>query len=72
MILYEMCKNCSLNVNVQAKKFSFSFPSPHPPQPPTGGREKGKEKLDFSNRTLTLNKQYLHSSHQIYVKKYYF
>ena len=62
-----MCKNCSLNVNVQAKKFSFSFPSP----PPTGRGEKGKEKLDCIAKTLTLNKQYLHSSHQIYVEEYY-
>jgi hypothetical protein len=61
-----LCKNYSLNVNFQAKKISFSFPSP-----PTGGREKGKEKLDFTARTLTLNKQYLHSSHQIYNEKYY-
>ena len=70
-----MCKNYSLYVNVQAKKSSFSFPFPHlppPPPPPTGGREKGKETLDFAARTLTLNKQYLHSSHQIYVEKYYF
>ena len=37
----------------------------------TGGREKGKEKLDFAPRTLTLNKQYLQSSHQIYNEKYY-
>ena len=36
--------------------------------PPTGGREKGKEKLDFAARTLSLNKQYLHSLHQICVK----
>ena len=48
----------------------FPFPPTSPP-PPTGGREKGKENLDFSARTLTLNKQYLHSSHQIYVEKYY-
>ena len=41
-------------------------------RPPTGGREKGHEKLDFAARTLTLNKQYLHSSHQIYVEKYYY
>ena len=66
-----MCKNYSLNVNVQAKKFSFSFPSPPHHHPQGGGREKGKEKLDFAARTLTLNKQYLHSSHQIYVEKYY-
>ena len=67
-----MCKNYSFKVNVQAKKSSFSFPSPPPlPTPPTGGREKGKEKLDFAARTLSLNKQYLHSSHQIYVEKYY-
>ena len=66
-----MCKNYSLNVNVEAKKSIFSFPSP-PPPPTTGGREKGKEKLDFAASTLTLNKQYLHSSHKIYVEKYYF
>ena len=36
-----------------------------------GGGEKGKEKLDFAARTLSLNKQYLHSSHQICVEKYY-
>ena len=64
-----MCKNYSFKVNVLAAKFSFSFPPP--PPPPTGGREKGKEKLDFATRTLTLSKQYLHSSHQIYVEKYY-
>ena len=46
------------------------FPFP-PVPPPTGGREKGKEKLDFAARTLTLYKQYLHSSHQIYNEKYY-
>ena len=67
-----MCKNYSFKVNVQAKKSSFSFPSPPPRPPPTEGREKGKEKLDFAARTLSLNKQYSHSSHQIYVKKYYF
>ena len=65
-ILYKLCKNYSLNVNFQAKKLSFP-----PPSPPTGGREKGKEKLDFTARTLTLNKQYLHSLHQIYNEKYY-
>ena len=66
-----MCNNYSFKVNVQPKKSSFSFPSP-PPPPPTGGREKEKEKLDFAARTLSLNKQYLHSSHQIYVEKYYY
>ena len=72
-ILYEMCKNYSFKVNVQAKKFSFSFPLFPPPTPsPTGGREKGMEKLDFAAKTLSLNKQYLHSSHQICVEKYYF
>ena len=71
-ILYEMCKNYSFKVNVQAKKFSFSFPFSPPPPPPTGGREKEKEKMDFAARTLSFYKQYLHSSHQICVEKYYF
>ena len=67
-----MCKNYSFKVNVQVKKSNFSFPSPPPPIITHRGREKGKEKLDFAARTLSLNKQYLHSSHQIYVKNYYF
>ena len=36
------------------------------------GERKGKGKTDFAARTLTLNKQYLHSSHQIYNEKYWF
>ena len=55
----------------QAKNSVFPFPFLSPPPQPTGGREKGKEKLDFAARTLSLNKQYLHSSHQICVEKYY-
>ena len=56
---------------LKQKNSVFPFPPLPPPPPPTGGREKGKEKLDFAASTLTLNKQYLHSSHQIYVEKYY-
>ena len=55
------------------KNSVFPFPPlPPPTPPPTGGREKGKEQLDFAVRTLTLDKQYLHSSHQIYNEKYYY
>ena len=54
-----MCKNYSFKVNVQAKKSSFSFPSPPPPTTTHRGERKGKEKLDFAARTLSLNKQYL-------------
>ena len=36
-----------------------------------GGEKKGNEKQDFAAKTLSLNKQYLHSSHQICVEKYY-
>ena len=55
------------------KNSVFPFPpNPPPSSPPKGGREKGKEKLDFAARTLSLNKQYLHSLHQIYIEKYYF
>ena len=54
------------------KNTDFPFPHlPLPPPPPAGGREKGKEKLDFVARTLTLNKQFLHSSHKIYNEKDY-
>ena len=42
-------------------QFFLSLTSPPPPPPPTGGKEKGKKKMDFAARTLTLNKQYLHS-----------
>ena len=31
-----------------------------------------KRKTGFGARTLSLNKQYLHSSHQICVEKYYY
>ena len=72
-ILYKMCKNYSFKVNVHcsSEKIQF-FLSLFSPPPPTGGREKGKENLDFAARTLSLNKQYLHSSHQICVEKYYY
>ena len=49
----------------------FPFPPLPPHHHPQGGREKGKEKLDFAAWTLTLNKQYLHKPHQIYKEKYY-
>ena len=74
-IRHRFCTKCVRIIHLRSmfkqKNPVFPFP-PLPPPPPTGGRKKRKEKLNFAARTLSLNKQYLHSSHQIYVEKYYF
>ena len=72
-ICHRFCTKCVRIIHYmlmfKRKNPVFPFPPHHHPQ---GGREKGKENLDFAARTLTLNKQYLHSLHQIYVEKYYY
>ena len=51
MIRYRFGANCVRNAHyllvIYRKNPVFPFPTLPTPPPPTGGREKGKEKLDF-------------------------